>query len=270
MVNMKELDRQIISAYENLVRNKYPDKVVFWPVLAGHNSKIGKLQDWWILILEHTGSPSWRGEGIHLSASLIGFENLNISNKDRVRTKLEKYYNLKPTDGIVMVDSQGEVEEDLSTMLRKHEYAMGLVSMKIFLSHKGVDKTLVREYKKTLEELGFEPWLDEDAMSAGTELERGILQGIQDSCAVVFFVTPNFKDENFLASEVNYAIAEKRKKQDGFAIITLVLNRDGNKGEVPELLKTYVWKEPQNDLEGLREILRALPVRVGEVYWKNP
>ena len=74
--------------------------------------------------------------------------------------------------------------------------------MRIFLSHKGADKPRVREYKKTLEALGFDPWLDEDAMTAGTNLERGLLEGFKTSCAAVFFITPNYVDENYLASEV--------------------------------------------------------------------
>lgn len=60
--------------------------------------------------------------------------------------------------------------------------------MKIFLSHKSEDKTsIVRDYKQTLQILGFEPWIDEDAMVAGTRLERGILQGFKESCAVFFY-----------------------------------------------------------------------------------
>lgn len=141
---------------------------------------------------------------------------------------------------------------------------------KIFLSHKGIDKPKVREYKQTLEQLGFEPWLDEDAMTAGIELERGLLNGFKESCAAVFFVTPAFEDDNYLATEVNYAIAEKRVKKESFAIIAIRFE-DGSGGEasIPELLRPYVWKEPKTDLEALREILRALPIQVGPVDWKT-
>jgi hypothetical protein len=48
-------------------------------------------------------------------------------------------------------------------------------------------------------------------MSAGDDLERSLLKGMNDSCAAVFFITPNYIDDNFLATEVDYAIAEKRK-----------------------------------------------------------
>lgn len=140
---------------------------------------------------------------------------------------------------------------------------------KVFLSHKGVDKALVIGFKNTLALLGYAPWIDEDAMPAGTSLERGILKGMQDSCGVVFFITPSFKDEGYLETEINYAIKEKREKKDRFAIITLQFQDDGKVGEIPELLKPYVWKKPRTPLEALQEIIRALPITTGLVDWRD-
>jgi TIR domain len=142
-------------------------------------------------------------------------------------------------------------------------------SKRIFLSHKGVDKEKVIDFKKTLKLLGYHPWLDEDAMPAGTSLERGLLRGMKDSCAVIFFITPSFKDEGFLQTEVDYAIAEKRRKGDKFAIISLQFDNDGQTGEIPELLKPYVWKKPKTLLDAVREIIRALPITVGSVDWRD-
>jgi hypothetical protein len=141
------------------------------------------------------------------------------------------------------------------------EQATVLSCDRIFLSHKGIDKPRVRDFKQTLEVLGLRPWIDEDAMPAGTNLERGIRQGFKDSCAAVFFVTPAFVDAGYLGTEVDYAIAEKRAKGDRFSIITLVLDCKPNmRPEVPDLLRSYVWKQPDTDLEALREIARALPL----------
>ncbi|OCA86160.1 toll/interleukin-1 receptor domain-containing protein [Bacillus sp. FJAT-27986] len=141
---------------------------------------------------------------------------------------------------------------------------------KIFLSHKGADKPLVREYFQLLKELGFDPWLDEDAMAAGTKLNRGIYQGFKESCAAIFFVTPSFKDEDFLEDEIDYAIDEQKEKGDKFAIITLALKDSNHKtGEIPGLLRKYVYKEPKSQLEAFREIIRALPLETGKKVWKN-
>lgn len=140
---------------------------------------------------------------------------------------------------------------------------------KIFLSHKSADKSFVLNFKEMLTALKFEPWIDVDALPAGVGLERGILQGFKDSCAVVFFITPEFKDEKFLATEIEYAISEKRDKGDLFSIITLVFtNASGHKGVVPDLLRNYVWKEPLDDLAALRELIRALPLDVSYPDWK--
>ena len=131
---------------------------------------------------------------------------------------------------------------------------------KIFLSHKSSDKNLVLDFKETLDLLGYETWLDEDAMPAGTTLERGLLRGMQESCAVVFFITSSFEDEGYLESEINYAIQEKRDKGSEFSIITLLLKGDDDEtAPIPDLLRPYVWKTPRTDLEALREIIRALP-----------
>jgi hypothetical protein len=137
--------------------------------------------------------------------------------------------------------------------------------VKIFLSHKSVDKPIVHRYYDALKQVGFDPWLDKPNMAAGANLERELLRGFEESCAAVFFLTGNFKDENYLATEVDYAIRQKRKKGNKFAIITL--RYDGN-ATVPNLLDPYIFIDVVNDLEGFRELVRALPIELGPVRWK--
>lgn len=142
----------------------------------------------------------------------------------------------------------------------------GAEETRIFLSHKSVDKPIVLRYYSALKELGFEPWLDEPDMPAGTNLERGILDGFEKSCAAVFFITANFRDERYLATEIDYAVAQKRQKGSKFSIITL---RYPDSSPVPGLLTPYIYKDVQNDLDGFHEILRALPIELGPIRWKK-
>ena len=266
-MSQPSIQEHLLGNYQQLVARKHPDKLAFWPVLSGHNSKVGQFGSWIVVYFEHTANlviRSYSDVGA-IPPGVIGFAEITDQNKPAVRANLERCFNAKPTDAVLVLNLQKPIDSELQAMLERHEFSMGLVPMKIFLSHKWADKPLVREFKQTLHLLGFDPWLDEDSLHAGEELERGSLNGFKDSCAAVFFITPNFKDENFLASEVNYAIAEKRAKRDRFAIITIVF---GKGGIVPELLRTYVWKAPTNNLEAIREVLQALPVRVGNVYWK--
>jgi hypothetical protein len=134
---------------------------------------------------------------------------------------------------------------------------------KVFLSHKGANKPLIREYNKSLKLLGYDTWLDEDAMNAGAALDRSLLKGMKDSCAAVFFITPEYVDDGYLEAEIDYAIAQKMEKGDDFQIITLTLkNEAGDIGNVPALLRRFVWKEPSNHLEGLREIIKSIPLQL--------
>ena len=79
------------------------------------------------------------------------------------------------------------------------------------------------------------------------------------------FITENFKDQNYLATEVDYAVIQKRKKGKKFAIITL---RYTDASPVPSLLTTYVYRDVSNDLDGFKELLKALPIELGPVRWR--
>jgi hypothetical protein len=260
----------IKERYSEVVSAKYPSYVNSWPILSGFNIINGQFGNYIIVIFKDTGINNIVSSTVvDFNSQNLSVDEINHNNIEKVREKIRSDYRLTPRDSIVILKNNGEnLNSELDYLIKQHEVVMGVVGMKIFLSHKGIDKDKVRNFKKTLELIGFDPWLDEDAMHAGIELERGIKQGFNESCAAIFFVTPNFIDEDYLGTEVNYAIGEKRKKRENFSIITLVFENDGKKGSVPELLEPYVWKEPKNDLEALREIIKALPLQLGKPFHK--
>lgn len=267
--NKEEVYDAVVRVYRDRVSKEFPQAISAWPIITGNDVKYGVFNGWIIIVFKHTGASALKHVvGMDISRQLIGFDDISEQNKEAVRKRLEKHYGLNSYDAVVFVPPTGDVTAELDILALRHAHALGLTPMRIFLSHKGCDKKIVRNFKATLELLGFDPWLDEDAMSAGVELERGILAGFHDSCAAVFFITPNFIDQDYLGSEVNYAIAEKRSKKDRFSIITLVFEESGAKGTVPDLLRPYVWKEPISELDALREIIKALPVGLGMVSWK--
>jgi hypothetical protein len=271
-MNQDDFYQGIIDEYEAFISPKYPDHVRVWPVISGYDVTIAYYQNYEILFFKHKIGRNITSRIIvgEIPPRMIGVENISTETVCIARKNLEKYFSASLNDCLLILkEDRSNLQSEFELALQKHAYSLGLITMKIFLSHKGADKPKVREFKKTLQSIGFDPWIDEDAMPAGAKLERSLLQGFKDSCAVVFFITENYADEGYLATEVEYAVAEKRKKGDKFSIITLVYKQDAqNKVQVPELLQPYIWKEPANDLEGLREILNALPVKVGEVYWR--
>jgi len=265
--------RHAIDIYRQMVKGSHGVSLLNrWPLLSGFSFKYTEYQNTGIfLIFDTPHSP-----GINFSTlppvlpEVLDNLDWSDSTKESIRHKMGLAYHIKPRDAVMFRLPTDRMSEEIDCIMEKHESTMGLAPMKIFLSHKGADKPLVRNFKATLQLLGFDPWLDEDAMAAGTNLERGLLKGFQDSCGAVFFITPNYVDEGYLAKEVDYAVQEKMKKNERFSIITLVLtDNTGKKGTAPELLHTYVWKEPKTDLEAIREIIRALPIEVGPIQWRT-
>ena len=139
---------------------------------------------------------------------------------------------------------------------------MNAQARKIFLSHKSADKPLVKDFDKTLKTLGFDTWLDEEDLKAGDKVHRGISDGFKNSCAAIFFITHNYVDDKYLATEIDYAISQAYEKGDKFKIITLVLCDSDKKCKVPDLLQQFVYKSPNSHLEAIREIVRALPLKL--------
>jgi hypothetical protein len=266
----KSFSQVVVESYAPMVNEKYPALASRWPILCGFNLITGPFNEYAILIFKDTGIIGSTFTSLSdFTAQNLGVNVIDQNNIESVKNKIAKDYNLSFRDSVLILKQDlSNLDDELLNLLKRHEIVMEITSTKIFLSHKGIDKARVRDYKETLKLIGFEPWLDEDAMSAGVVLERGIKKGFEESCAAVFFVTPNFIDEDYLSSEVDYAIAEKRKKHDNFSIITLVFEDGKNKGTVPELLTTYVWKEPKTDLEALREIIKAIPLKTGNITIK--
>ncbi|MGH8222437.1 MAG: toll/interleukin-1 receptor domain-containing protein [Woeseiaceae bacterium] len=137
---------------------------------------------------------------------------------------------------------------------------------RIFLSHKSVNKAMERRFYDLLVQLGFEPWLDKEDVTAGDVQHRELLDGMRWSCAAAFFITPDFKDEKYLAHEIDLAVHERTGRSERFKIITLSLaDSSGRRGVVPDALRPFIFKEPESELEALQEVLRALPIHVGPI-----
>lgn len=128
---------------------------------------------------------------------------------------------------------------------------------RVFLSYKSADREVVKDFKDTLVALGYAPWMDEDQLVAGDKLHRGLLKAFNESIAAIFFITENFRDEKYLAAEIDYATNEATERED-FRIITLILGEKQSEIQVPSLLKQYVYKTPTSMLQALREVLKAL------------
>jgi TIR domain len=127
------------------------------------------------------------------------------------------YVNIEPEITGRTNTLPGEFSEDTFIGLRfVREEILLKQQSRIFLSHKGANKSLLVQFHRVLKELGFDPWLDQEDMVSGDTLHRELLAGMQASCAAVFFITPEFRDETYgAAPHPRIATSTTDKKTDG-------------------------------------------------------
>lgn len=136
---------------------------------------------------------------------------------------------------------------------------------RIFLSHDSADKNLVHRFAAVLRAAGYQPWIDDHEMPAGTVLDHGLSEGMSAACASIFFITPAFENTGWLRQEMEQAIARKTEQGPKFAIIAVVF--DG--GGLPESLRRYVWIDFAGEADALCRIMEALPIELGPARWKR-
>lgn len=134
---------------------------------------------------------------------------------------------------------------------------------RVFMSHKGVNKPLVRAVSETLNMIGVKTWLDDEQMPAGQPVVRTLGKGVADCIAAVFFISDAFKDEKYIKHEIDWAL-DRVAADAEFRIIPLVLSDHGGTVEmVPEALRYLTWKTV-SDVHVLGAIIVALPARLQE------
>lgn len=273
--------KKIIDQYCLLVSSHYPSLINKWPVISGYNLTTFECDNWFFIIFHHRGPGSVmisNEEGI-IPPSKFGVDEININNLSYIKEEILSIYAKSEKDMIIslpIIDRDNgkikikiepsSINKELEEIFEKHKMILGLLKMKIFLSHKGSDKSLVRDYAMLLKELGFTTWFDEENAPAGSARNRVFSEGMAESCAAIFFITENFKDERDLGEEIDFALFQKRERGDKFAIIALCFQN----GHVPDILKQrFIYKEPKNDVIALYEIVKALPIKVGKVEYKK-
>jgi hypothetical protein len=216
------------------------------------------------------GCPAYFSEVKAESLLLTGDEEYRTNREAGIkrwqasRQYADRGVELFRQSGFAEIEDLLRITEEVNRRLEMANRPRG-----VFLSHRATDKDMVREFKKILSILKFEPWLDEDAMHAGVPLEDTLLEGLKRSCAAVFFITPSFKESSYLDSEIRYALMEWRERPEHFAIIPLVFRDEaGREGSVPPLLRQFVYKKPVSHLDALRELVLALPLDPTTPDWK--
>ena len=147
----RSIEDVVFKTYQAVIQQKHPTHAHIWPVLSGHNRKTATLGQYYVLIYSHTGSSGMMHiNGIGDISFLFPNQTINESNFVAFRQKIIGHFDLKKKDLIFFVKNDlSNLQAEILFNLKNQELCMNLQPIKIFLSHKSVNKPKVREFKKT-------------------------------------------------------------------------------------------------------------------------
>lgn len=79
----------------------------------------------------------------------------------------------------------------------------------VFISYANEDRVIARQVANDLRARGAEVWLDEESLVPGGDWEKEISQQIQNTAAVLVFVSPASLASKWVMREWNFALARK-------------------------------------------------------------
>jgi len=132
--------------------------------------------------------------------------------------------------------------------------------MKVFISHAHTDEPLVRKVAAVLEDAGLEVWDDTREIMPGDNWADKVVQALQESDAMVVFLTPDAMRSRWVRRDIEYALGEQSYRKRVISVLVgdpQVFPRE----EVPWILqhlRMIKLAEHANEEEGIRQIAQAL------------
>lgn len=118
----------------------------------------------------------------------------------------------------------------------------------IFISHASVDKVEIEKIVPFLNAINVNVWVDKYNINVGDSIEKKVFEGIDNSNAVIFWITKDFLKSSWCKEEMEQFI---NRAYDEDVLIISVIDVDVDIEELPENLKgiKYIKKEKNEFLE---------------------
>jgi len=137
---------------------------------------------------------------------------------------------------------------------------MGPIGMElpIFLSHSSMDKPFVETLIPYLSRHGLPVWYDNINIAYGESIVQGLMDGIEDSGAVIFFITQSFIASKWCKEEMESFLS---RVAEGDKILPVsVVFPDVSHEELPRFIKNKKYIEFDKEIEPSMIANKLIPV----------
>lgn len=151
--------------------------------------------------------------------------------------------------------------------------------LRVFISYTRSFQDTAERIRNVLMRIGVAAWLDIHEPGYGTIMDN-IRKAIDDSCLVVFLITPEFEYQGMTKHVIDRTLFHHlSRNRERFAIIPIVLLKPDEtpsprliEERVPQPLRhaNLACHWARDDAEIIEHIVDAMPVRLGITDWKRP
>lgn len=110
--------------------------------------------------------------------------------------------------------------------------------LQAFLSHKSIDKEVVRQVARALTRVGIVPWLDEDRLRLGDRLKGALAAAVDQSGAFVPMLSPAALESRWVREEVGHAM-DREKNDPAFPVFPVLWQVDAATLEKDSLFEPW-------------------------------
>lgn len=139
------------------------------------------------------------------------------------------------------------------------------MSVPVFLSHSSKDKPIIEDLIPYLNGAGLPVWFDKVSIDYGESITEAIEKGIDESGAVIFWITRDFLNSDWCKTE-RRNFSSRHSAYDDILLISIIADDIDIRTEVPTFLrdlKAFIFKKSDSLDNVAREIIPALKKYIG-------
>lgn len=144
--------------------------------------------------------------------------------------------------------------------MEQQGYRFGQFGMKkkVFISHSSLDKPMIEQIIPFISAINLNTWVDKYDINVGEPIEKKVFEGIEESTAVILWITKDFLDSKWCETEMESFINKAIEKE---VLLISVVSEDVDIENLPTQIQQskYIHRKRDESIEYIaNEIIAVL------------
>ncbi|MEM7795049.1 MAG: TIR domain-containing protein [Cyanobacteria bacterium P01_C01_bin.118] len=179
----------------------------------------------------------YQDSGYHKQHKVLLAKALKWERQNHNPSILLRGYNLRKAEAWLKVAQQRTLHLPTSlheTFIHESLQQPEGVAVEVFISYSRADADFARKLNEALQSQGKTTWFDQESIASGSDFQKEICQGIENSHNFLFVISPDSVNSPYCTDEVEHAQSLNKR-------IVTVLHRSVDAAQLPATLRDLQW-----------------------------